>query len=242
MIGITIGSAVAIGSGYIISNSYEKSKLIDKSKNDLINSTVPFKDINQQHIGSRMMTVIDNTKQAGVLEVLMRTISYDTHRINNSDGSLKQFGVTARKSWESCGLNPINLNMGIPSFVPPQDLTNILGDDDSISVITGAGGSTKALVDTLHQNFGVKFGLQNSGTYKAQFLSLEKKKVYALGNVSSGQTNGIKYEAELMGTNKQQIVDKAFEDQTTENTLVFVGGVFGFVCGTGLAVASAYGK
>jgi len=224
MIGCTIGSLVALGSGYITKVSFDSMKEIQKNKNKLKDNVVPFENINSVQNGLSSLTVIDNETRAGILNLYEKRIT----TVNNImiGGNTRPVRTVTHfdEEWENIFSKKVNLNFDVANFVPPKELSNILFTfDDMIKIKTSSPSTMTSLIS---KDYNIDVCLPSNGIYVAKFLSFENKQVFAYG-----ENNNNKFNATIMGTSSKMVANKIYEDEQNVADIGLVIGISGVIGG-----------
>lgn len=237
MIGSIAGAAIVVYSTNGILGAWNDMSKINEKKQTLIANTFKYSDLHTKPNGYKGLTLIDNKNRAGILKIKQEIVQKQFRTIVSTTGS-RQIEVSTDKLWRNCLIEPINLNMGLPSFRPP-DQSKVIIDMDSVITINSL--TTKGLSSSLTNTYGTNFVLPETGKFIGEFFSLEGKQVYAFGTVqdqailmvnnSHTQQTSKMFVAECMGIDPDAVAEKVYEGEQsaadTSFSLSVIGGVIG---------------
>lgn len=231
MLGVVVGLSVTGISGYGVIKSMDSMKKLANEKNKLIKNIKPFSQLVDSDNNKLQLVSIDNKTRAGLLEIFQKREEVEIRHVIDSYG-LKQVELAKKSFWDSYISEGVKLNLGQVYLIPPKKLNKIIIDKEN-TVQVGAE-NPGALMDHLHQNYGVNFKLPHRGLFSSQFTSFENKIVYAYGSRLPNKN----FNAEIMGTNSTTVANKVFENEENDNDGLFALSVLGFVGGLAVAVVS----
>jgi hypothetical protein len=221
MIGYVCGSMIFGSSGYLVVNSIKLQNELHEKKNKLKENVISFDKFEDMKDNDKCIVFINNTLQAGILNILEQKIktsnviidlNYKIHKKNE-------------EHWEKLFSKKLNLNFGKHKFYPPLNNSDILYTSHDIIRMTSMYSST--MTSLLKKTYNLDISLPQHKNYAAQFISFEDKTVYAFGE----KINNDKFYAQIMGTNFDQVANKVYEPDMNIIDLKLMIGVSGIALG-----------
>jgi hypothetical protein len=236
-----IGLAGVSGLGasiYGLRSAFIESGEIHKKKKDLIQSAKPFSKLNEDN--TNVLVYHQNTiLGCGIVEIYKKIVSnHNTLVVVNNEGKHTDlYGArTVETKWEGLYKLCNKLDMGLPKFIPPKNLANILFP-------MGCGnityfGSSRDLTDYVKSVIGSDV-IASDGEYKVNHRTFHNgERVFMYGRRVNKDAD---FECKLMGTSAIEIADVVHINESTDNGIKFVLSIGGTIL-SGMAIASLFNR
>lgn len=229
MILINFGAMIAGLSCVGIKNALDNMERVRQQKNTLMNSKKLFQDLDQSDVSKPMLTCINNKTKSGILNIYKEHI-VPYYNFVFKDEKFKKIEIESKVVNKLHNTLLHNPSFGLTNFVYPNDVSKFLSTKNDIMTFTG---TSKAMTDHFKNAYGLQLCLPH-GKFTSNFTSFENKTIYAYGYCDKDSeigTNSVKFNAELVGTDVNKVVDKVYENDEKANDLILVVSIAGLITG-----------